>query len=74
MVAKLLELTHIIPAKEKKYVEKFVKTIDVVDSFLSKAGKVFDVKKEYAKTLIAFSYSLDSETLYELCTKLPDNV
>lgn len=74
MVAKLFELTHLIPEAEKKTVEKFVKTIDIVDSFLSKAGRAIHVEKDYVKTLCSLSYLLDSAELYAVCEKLPDHV
>ncbi|MBP6911371.1 hypothetical protein KBC03_07415 [Patescibacteria group bacterium] len=70
----MLDLTHLIPAAEKKTVEKFMLTIDVADSFLSRAGRTVDVEKEYAKTLVSFSYQLESDELYKLCSKLPENI
>jgi|GEM_PF-4641719 len=37
MAAQMLSMLHLIPEKQKKTVKKFVQTIDIVDSFLSKA-------------------------------------
>lgn len=64
---------NLIPASDKPAVQKFVQTIDIVDSFLSRAGRSIDVEKDYAKTLISLSYQLDSEQLFSLCQQLPTN-
>jgi len=74
MIAKMLEIIHLIPPKDKQAVQKFVHTIDIVDSFLSRAGRAIDVEKDYAKTLASLSYMLDSEPLFNLCEALPENI
>lgn len=65
MVHTILDKLRMIPADQKVASKKFVKTLDIVDSYLSTWWRVSG--EAYPRSLVGLSYYLDEESLYALC-------